>query len=102
MDGHGYGGQDGAIMSFRGKDRPPHRPRDGSKSKPGATHEQIERRERFQRAQRESLQPAEALKGACDVADIGERLKAGTNCGACKPEIGKLLRGAAVRDSQSA
>src|SRR3982750_1887169 len=48
-------------MSFRPKDRL----RPGAKSlakpgaKPGATHEQVERRERFQRAQRESLQPAE-------------------------------------------
>jgi 23S rRNA (guanosine2251-2'-O)-methyltransferase len=59
MDGQAYSGQDAAIMSFQGKDRPPPRARDGSKSRPGATREQIERRERFQRAQRESLQPAE-------------------------------------------
>ncbi len=39
---------------------------------------------------------AEILKGAADVETIGRRLKAGTNCGACKPEIGKLL-GAAMR-----
>ena len=38
---------------------------------------------------------AEALKGACDVADIGRRLKAGTNCGACRPEIAKLLQASA-------
>ncbi len=36
--------------------RPTHRPRFGNK--PGATHEQVERRERFERARRESLQPA--------------------------------------------
>jgi assimilatory nitrate reductase catalytic subunit len=33
----------------------------------------------------------EALKGARDVETIGKRLKAGTNCGACRPEIAKLL-----------
>jgi len=38
-------------MSFRPKDRAKDR------GKPGATHEQVERRERFQRARRESLQP---------------------------------------------
>lgn len=43
---------------------------------------------------------AEIQKGAASVDDVGRRLKAGTNCGACKPEIGKLLRGAVVRDSQ--
>jgi 23S rRNA (guanosine2251-2'-O)-methyltransferase len=37
---------------------PPPRPRPGAK--PGATREQIERRERFTRARRESLRPAEA------------------------------------------
>ena len=45
---------------------------------------------------------AEIQKGAANVDDVGRRLKAGTNCGACKPEIGKLLRGTAVRDSQPA
>ena len=45
---------------------------------------------------------AEINKGAASVEAVGQRLKAGTNCGACKPEIGKLLRGAAVRDSQPA
>jgi 23S rRNA (guanosine2251-2'-O)-methyltransferase len=44
-------------MPFRPKDRPKDRARAGDK--PGATHEQVERRERFQRAQRESLQPAD-------------------------------------------
>jgi 23S rRNA (guanosine2251-2'-O)-methyltransferase len=44
-------------MPFRPKDRPKNRP--GSGAKPGATHEQVERRERFQRARRESLQPPE-------------------------------------------
>jgi 23S rRNA (guanosine2251-2'-O)-methyltransferase len=55
MDGRPRRGQDGSIMSFRPKDRS----RAGSKSvnKPGATREQVERRERFQRARRESLQP---------------------------------------------
>src|SRR5512141_3322672 len=37
--------------------RPKHRDRPGQK--PGATHEQIERRERFERARRESLEPAD-------------------------------------------
>jgi 23S rRNA (guanosine2251-2'-O)-methyltransferase len=37
--------------------RPTHRPR--SAGKPGATREQVERRERFERARRESLQPAD-------------------------------------------
>jgi 23S rRNA (guanosine2251-2'-O)-methyltransferase len=44
-------------MPFRPKDRPKNRP--GSEARPGATHEQVERRERFQRARRESLQPPE-------------------------------------------
>jgi assimilatory nitrate reductase catalytic subunit len=35
--------------------------------------------------------------GAASVEAVGQRLKAGTNCGACKPEIGKLL--AAARPS---
>ncbi len=41
---------------------PPSRPRSGAKAgeKPGATREQIERRERFTRARRESLRPTEA------------------------------------------
>ena len=37
--------------------RPPHL--SPSAGKPGATHEQVERRERFERARRESLQPAD-------------------------------------------
>ena len=44
-------------MPFRPKDRPKDRARAGDK--PGATHEQVERRERFQRAQRDSLRPPE-------------------------------------------
>jgi assimilatory nitrate reductase catalytic subunit len=43
----------------------------------------------------------EALKGAGSVDDIGRRLKAGTNCGACRPEIGKLLH-VTARDTQPA
>jgi assimilatory nitrate reductase catalytic subunit len=43
----------------------------------------------------------EALKGADTVEAIGKRLKAGTNCGACRPEIAKLLH-AAARDTQPA
>jgi len=42
-------------MAFRGKDRPTEHRHAGAK--PGATREQVERRERFQRAQRESLKP---------------------------------------------
>ena len=45
---------------------------------------------------------AEIKKGASSVEAIGRQLKAGTNCGACKPEIGKLLRGAAKPVSQPA
>jgi assimilatory nitrate reductase catalytic subunit len=44
----------------------------------------------------------EIQKGAASVEAVGQRLKAGTNCGACKPEISKLLRGATVRDTQPA
>ena len=36
---------------------------------------------------------AEILKGAKNIEAIGRQLKAGTNCGACKPEISKLLNG---------
>ena len=43
----------------------------------------------------------ETLKGAHDVETIGKRLKAGTNCGACRPEIAKLVN-AGVRDAQPA
>jgi len=43
------------------RDRPSNRPRHGAKpsAKPGATHEQVERRERFERAKRETLRPAD-------------------------------------------
>jgi len=44
-------------MPFRPKDRPNDRARTGDK--PGTTREQAERRERFQRAQRDSLRPPE-------------------------------------------
>ncbi|HEX7882851.1 MAG TPA: molybdopterin-dependent oxidoreductase [Afipia sp.] len=37
---------------------------------------------------------AEILKGARNIETIGQRLKAGTNCGGCRPEIGKLLNAA--------
>jgi 23S rRNA (guanosine2251-2'-O)-methyltransferase len=36
-----------------------HRPKNRPGAKPGATHEQIERRERFERARRDSLKPAD-------------------------------------------
>jgi assimilatory nitrate reductase catalytic subunit len=39
---------------------------------------------------------AEILEGARNVEAIGRRLKAGTNCGTCKPEINKLLNGAHI------
>ena len=39
--------------------RPPHRP--APRGKPGATREQVERRERFERARRESLKPADDI-----------------------------------------
>ena len=45
---------------------------------------------------------AEILKGATNVETIGQRLKAGSNCGACKPEISKLLNGVGKLDSQMA
>jgi 23S rRNA (guanosine2251-2'-O)-methyltransferase len=57
MDDRPRSRQDGSTMPFRPKDRPKDRARPGAK--PGATHEQVERRERFQRARRESLQPSE-------------------------------------------
>ena len=44
---------------------------------------------------------AEIRKGARNVQAIGERLKAGTNCGACKPEIGKLLSSVAKLERQT-
>ena len=44
-------------MPHRPKDRPKNRPRPGRT--PGATHEQVERRQRFERARRESLKPDE-------------------------------------------
>ena len=37
---------------------------------------------------------SEIRKGCATVDAVGRRLKAGTNCGACKPEISKLLGGA--------
>src|ERR1043165_1509947 len=48
-------------MPFRPKDRPKDRAKNRARAtdKPGATHEQVERRERFQRAQRDSLRPPE-------------------------------------------
>ena len=47
------------------RDRPGSRPRPAGKpggkpgAKPGATHEQVERRERFERARRDSLKPSD-------------------------------------------
>ena len=48
-------------MSYPPKDRPRPEGKPGGKSggKPGSTHEQIERRTRFERARRESLQPSD-------------------------------------------
>jgi 23S rRNA (guanosine2251-2'-O)-methyltransferase len=46
-------------MPFRPKDRPNDRARPGDK--PGTTREQAERRERFQRAQRDSLRPPDEV-----------------------------------------
>jgi assimilatory nitrate reductase catalytic subunit len=45
---------------------------------------------------------AEILNGAKNIEAIGRRLKAGTNCGACKPEIGKLLANAPAAKPQPA
>jgi 23S rRNA (guanosine2251-2'-O)-methyltransferase len=55
MDEPPYSGQDRRLMPFRPKDRPKARPG----AKPGATREQLDRRDRFQRARREGLKPAE-------------------------------------------
>ena len=48
-------------MPERPQDRSKDRPKDRSRpsAKPGATHEQVERRTRFERARRESLQPGD-------------------------------------------
>jgi 23S rRNA (guanosine2251-2'-O)-methyltransferase len=48
-------------MPHRPTDRPKPATRQGAKfgAKPGATHEQVERRERFERARRDSLKPAD-------------------------------------------
>jgi assimilatory nitrate reductase catalytic subunit len=43
---------------------------------------------------------AEIRKGAASVEAIGRCLKAGTNCGGCKPEIGKLI-GATAQPRQA-
>src|SRR3954451_19064979 len=61
MDGRPHRPQDVPRMPFRPKDRPKDRTKDRVKGgdKPGTTREQLERRERFQRAQRDSLRPTE-------------------------------------------
>nr|WP_224742005.1 (2Fe-2S)-binding protein [Bradyrhizobium sp. 2S1] len=43
---------------------------------------------------------AEIKEGANSVEAIGRSLKAGTNCGGCKPEIGKLI-GATAQPRQA-
>jgi len=50
-------------MPQRPQDRPKDRSKDRSRpgAKPGATHEQVERRTRFERARRESLQPSDDI-----------------------------------------
>src|SRR5262245_26047855 len=53
------GRANGARRTDAMPDRPNHRP--GSRGKPGATHEQTERRERFGRARRDSLRPADEV-----------------------------------------
>ena len=45
---------------------------------------------------------SEIRKGATSVDAIGRQLKAGTNCGACKPEISKLLSRAPAAEAQPA
>jgi 23S rRNA (guanosine2251-2'-O)-methyltransferase len=57
MDGRRQSRQDDLSMPFRPKHRPKDRGTPGAK--PGATHEQVERRERFQRARRDSLRPSD-------------------------------------------
>src|SRR6478672_9579261 len=59
MDGGAFRPQDAPPMPFRPKDRPNDRARAGDK--PGTTREQAERRERFQRAQRDSLRPPDEV-----------------------------------------
>ena len=50
-------------MPFRPKDRPKDRTKDRAQAgdKPGTTRKQVERRERFQRAQRDSLRPPDEV-----------------------------------------
>ena len=46
---------------------------------------------------RNEILEAAATPGCGSVAAIGERLKAGTNCGSCRSEIGKLIEPIARR-----
>jgi len=40
----------------------------------------------------------EAVREGCaDVSAVGRRLKAGTNCGSCRPEIQRLINGQSSR-----
>jgi assimilatory nitrate reductase catalytic subunit len=43
-------------------------------------------------AVRRAVIAAAVADGVADVDVIGERLKAGTNCGSCRPEISKIIR----------
>jgi assimilatory nitrate reductase catalytic subunit len=40
----------------------------------------------------DSIRAAVAADGLTNIAQIGARLKAGTNCGSCIPELKKLLQ----------
>lgn len=44
---------------------------------------------------------SEIRKGATSVDAIGRCLKAGTNCGACRPEIAKLLTAASLQPREA-
>jgi assimilatory nitrate reductase catalytic subunit len=39
---------------------------------------------------------AEIAKGCNDLSSLGHRLKAGTNCGSCLPELRRLVANAPV------
>jgi assimilatory nitrate reductase catalytic subunit len=45
---------------------------------------------------------AEAVRGGCDSIDaVGRKLRAGTNCGSCRPEIGKLVAAVPIAATSS-
>jgi assimilatory nitrate reductase catalytic subunit len=40
---------------------------------------------------REAIAALASKQAGLTVADVGAALKAGTNCGSCRPEIGRIL-----------